>query len=75
MELKEEKETAETDTGNGLEIEEESQRKPKKERSCETKSEKQLIPRTERIDETARNNDIGSQRQKEWTKERERTKA
>ena len=33
------------------------------------------IPRTERIDETTRRNLNGSQRQKEWTKERERTTA
>ena len=33
------------------------------------------IPRTERIDETTRRNLNGSQRQKEWTEERERTTA
>jgi len=43
-----------------------------RERSCKAKREKQPIPRTEKIVETARKNDIGSQRQKEWTRQRER---
>src|SRR5688572_4746163 len=70
------------DSGNGQRqstresgriTEETKEREREREISCKAKREKPPFQRKERIDETARKNDIGSQRQKEWTKERERT--
>ena len=70
-----ERRTAEIkDRENGLKKDKERQWKPKTERMDRDKEkERQRKSKTGRIDERTWRNDSGSQRQREWTKERERT--